>query len=178
MSQIYLITGCSSGLGHEFARQALHRGHKVIALARDIAKLAPLQELGAATLTLDVTASQEELDRTATAALAIYGSVDILVNNAGYTLFGAVEDLRYGLIRGKKRCIIDRMSSYDECLREFQTNVFGPIALTRGLLPHFRRRRAGTIVNIGSLCAWETYPGVGAYSASKAAFRCEHNFIH
>ncbi|RAH64850.1 SDR family oxidoreductase [Aspergillus aculeatinus CBS 121060] len=154
MSQIYLITGCSSGLGYEFARQALHRGHKVIALARDIAKLAPLQELGAATLTLDVTASQEELNRTATAALAIYGSVDILVNNAGYTLFGAVEDL-----------------SYDECLKEFQTNAFGPIALTRGLLPHFRRRRAGTIVNIGSLCAWETYPGVGAYSASKAAFR-------
>ncbi|PYH78713.1 putative short-chain oxidoreductase [Aspergillus uvarum CBS 121591] len=140
MSQIYLITGCSSGL--------------VIALARDIAKLAPLQELGAATLTLDVTASQEELIRTATAALAIYGSVDILVNNAGYTLFGAVEDL-----------------SYEECLREFQTNVFGPIGLTRALLPHFRRRRAGTIVNIGSLCAWETYQGVGAYSASKAAFR-------
>ncbi|PYI32086.1 putative short-chain oxidoreductase [Aspergillus indologenus CBS 114.80] len=154
MSQIYLITGCSSGLGYEFARQALLRGHKVIALARDIAKLAPLQELGAATLTLDVTASQEELVRTTTAALAIYGSVDILVNNAGYTLFGAVEDL-----------------SYEECLREFQTNVFGPIGLTRALLPHFRRRRAGTIVNIGSLCAWETYPGVGAYSASKAAFR-------
>ncbi|RAL06566.1 SDR family oxidoreductase [Aspergillus homomorphus CBS 101889] len=154
MSQVYLITGCSSGLGHEFARQALQRGHKVIATARDIAKLASLRELGAATLALDVISSQEELNQTVAAALTIYGSVDVLVNNAGYTLFGAVEDL-----------------SYEGCLREFQTNVFGPMSVTRALLPHFRGRNAGTIVNVGSLCAWETYPGVGAYSASKAAIR-------
>ncbi|PYH44627.1 SDR family oxidoreductase [Aspergillus saccharolyticus JOP 1030-1] len=154
MSQVYLITGCSSGLGHELARQALQRGHKVIATARDLDKLSALQKLGAATLALDVTAPQSELNRTVTAALGIYGSIDVLVNNAGYTLFGSVEDL-----------------SYEECLREFQTNVFGPIGVTRAMLPHFRRRNGGTVVNIGSLCAWETYPGAGAYSASKAAIR-------
>lgn len=57
-------------------------------------------------------------------------------------------------------------------MKQFTTNVFGTINTARAFLPHFRSRRAGTVVNIGSMSAWETYPGVGAYSASKAALRC------
>jgi NAD(P)-dependent dehydrogenase (short-subunit alcohol dehydrogenase family) len=62
--------------------------------------------------------------------------------------------------------------SEDDYMKQFKTNVFGPINVTRAFLPHFRSQRSGTIVNIGSMSAWETYPGVGAYSASKAALRC------
>jgi NAD(P)-dependent dehydrogenase (short-subunit alcohol dehydrogenase family) len=58
-------------------------------------------------------------------------------------------------------------------LSQFTTNVFGTINVTRAFLPHFRKRREGVIVNIGSMAAWETYPAVGAYCASKAALRCK-----
>lgn len=62
--------------------------------------------------------------------------------------------------------------SENDYIKQFKTNVFGPINVTRAFLPHFRSQRSGTIVNIGSMSAWETYPGVGPYSASKAALRC------
>lgn len=61
-------------------------------------------------------------------------------------------------------------------MKQFTSNVFGAINTTRAFLPHFRSRRAGTVVNIGSMSAWETYPGVGAYSASKAALRCTFSY--
>ncbi|RHZ49210.1 putative short-chain oxidoreductase [Aspergillus thermomutatus] len=154
MAQVWLITGCSSGFGSQFVTQALSRGDKVIATARNIAKLAHLREAGAAVMQLDVTASQEELDQKASDAIAIYGKVDILVNNAAYTQFGTLEDM-----------------NHDEYLSQFTTNVFGTINTTRAFLPHFRERREGVIVNIGSMAAWEAYPAVGAYCASKAALR-------
>jgi NAD(P)-dependent dehydrogenase (short-subunit alcohol dehydrogenase family) len=94
MAQVWLITGCSSGFGSEFVTQALSRGDKVIATARTISKITHLQDAGAATMQLDVTATQEELDQKASDAIAIYGKVDILVNNAAYTQFGTLEDMK------------------------------------------------------------------------------------
>lgn len=98
MSQVWLITGTSSGLGHELARAVLGRGDKVIATARQLDRLSSLKELGAATLQLDVTAPQEELNRKAEEAIAVYGRIDILVNNAGYVQFGTIEETRYDSI--------------------------------------------------------------------------------
>lgn len=103
MSQIWLITGTSSGLGAEFVTQALARGDKVIATARDTTKITHFAAAGAAILQLDVTAPQAELDRIATEAIAVYGRVDILVNNAGYGQFGTVEDLQLCLPLSKQR---------------------------------------------------------------------------
>ncbi|GIC86335.1 putative short-chain oxidoreductase [Aspergillus udagawae] len=154
MAQVWLITGCSSGFGREFVTQALSHGDKVIATARTIANITHLRDAGAAIMQLDVTASQEELDQKASDAIAIYGKVDILVNNAAYTQFGTLEDMNNG-----------------DYLSQFTTNVFGTINTTRAFLPHFRERRQGVIVNIGSMAAWESYPAVGAYCASKAALR-------
>lgn len=93
---IWFITGCSAGFGQEFVPSILARGDKVIATARgDVQRLNHLKELGAETLSLDVTASQEELNDTVKKAIAIYGGIDVLVNNAGYIEAGLVEEVRF-----------------------------------------------------------------------------------
>lgn len=92
--QVWLITGTSSGLGTEFVRAAVARGDKVIATARNVDTIAHLQEIGAVTMQLDVTAPQDELNRKAQEAISAYGKIDVLVNNAGYTQFGTVEESR------------------------------------------------------------------------------------
>ncbi|KAL4966384.1 putative short-chain oxidoreductase [Aspergillus stella-maris] len=153
---IWLITGTTSGFGREFVSQLLARGEKVIATARTISKIADLKNLNSnvAVLELDVTSSQDELNDKAKEAIEIFGGVDVLVNNAGFTQFGFLEEM-----------------NEDDYPTQFATNLFGPVNLTRSFLPHFRARGSGVIVNIGSMAAWETTPGLGAYSASKAALR-------
>ena len=94
MSQVWLITGASSGFGTEFVKQLLSRGDKVIATARNISKINHLKESGAAVLQLDITASQISLDAKAKEAIEIYGYIDVLVNNAAYVLFGTQEETR------------------------------------------------------------------------------------
>lgn len=92
--QVWLITGTSSGFGSEFVKEVIARGDKVIATARNLERISRLREIGAATLQLDVTASQDELNSKAEEAISIYGRVDILLNNAGYTQFGIFEEIR------------------------------------------------------------------------------------
>jgi NAD(P)-dependent dehydrogenase (short-subunit alcohol dehydrogenase family) len=92
--QVWLITGTSSGFGLEFVKEVIARGDKVIATARNAEQISHMRDIGAATLQLDVTASQDELNRKAEEAISIYGRVDILVNNAGYTQFGILEEIR------------------------------------------------------------------------------------
>lgn len=92
--KVWLITGCSSGLGRELALAALARGDSVIATARNAAKLEDLKQRGAAAISLDVTSSDDVLKKIIADAVAIYGRIDILVNNAGYVLQGAVEECR------------------------------------------------------------------------------------
>lgn len=93
--RVWLITGCTSGFGLELCIQALNRGDKVIATARDVSKLTALKDAGAATLGLDVTSGLPTLKQVAKAAHATYGRIDILINNAGYGTVGAIEETRY-----------------------------------------------------------------------------------
>lgn len=93
-TKVWLITGCSSGLGQALALAALARGDRVIVTARNVAKLADLEQRGAAAIALDVTSPDDVLAKTAADAVALYGRIDILVNNAGYALQGAVEECR------------------------------------------------------------------------------------
>lgn len=95
MSLVWLITGTSSGFGHEFVTQALDRGDKVIATARNISKISNLKQLGAEIMELDVTSPQAELNTKAAEAISFFGRVDVLVNNAAYTQFGFLEDMRF-----------------------------------------------------------------------------------
>ena len=94
----WLITGCSSGFGREIAKAALARGDHVIATARDAAKIDDLKQLGAATLSLDITAGDVKVEKVIAEANKIYGTIDILVNNAGYILESAVEEARFVFI--------------------------------------------------------------------------------
>ncbi len=146
-----LITGCSSGIGEETARRLASKGWTVYATARRPEQLAELEGAGCRTLALDVT--DEDSMRTAVAAVeAEEGSVGALVNNAGYSLSGAVETL-----------------SMDEIRTEFETNVFGLVRMCQLVLPGMRRAGRGRIVNLSSMGGKLTFPGGGAYHASKYA---------
>jgi NAD(P)-dependent dehydrogenase (short-subunit alcohol dehydrogenase family) len=95
--RVWLITGCSSGLGAALAHEILRQGDQVIATAVELAPLQDLEKAGAATLELDVTSSPELIKSTVEKALQIYGRIDVLLNNAGMALFGAVEEVLYAI---------------------------------------------------------------------------------
>ncbi|KAF7345795.1 Short-chain oxidoreductase [Mycena venus] len=151
-SPVFLITGCSTGLGREIAIAAIASGFRVIATARRAETLADLEARGAKAIALDVTSSVEDLAAFAVKAIAVYGQVDFLVNNAGFGQGGAIEEV-----------------SPIEALAQFNTNFFGLVNTTNVFLPHFRSRKAGTIVNISSEITYNPNPGAGMYCASKAA---------
>jgi NAD(P)-dependent dehydrogenase (short-subunit alcohol dehydrogenase family) len=146
-----LITGCSSGIGRATAELMAANGHRVYATARRLESIADLAERGCRTLALDVT--DEQSMRAAVAAVEqAEGAVGVLVNNAGYSQSGAVETLDMNDVR-----------------RQFETNVFGLIRMCQLVLPGMRRRRSGRIINLSSMGGKLTFPGGGAYHATKHA---------
>ncbi|KAL2072433.1 hypothetical protein VTL71DRAFT_11776 [Oculimacula yallundae] len=149
---VWLVSGCSSGFGEQFARSILSRGDKVIATARRLESLRHLEAAGAAIMQLDITDSQQNICDMVAEATAIHGRIDVLINNASYISIGIWEDLKH-----------------EDFLAQFETNVFGTIKLTRAVLPQFRQRRSGTMVFIGSLSGWVGHAGVSAYAGSKFA---------
>lgn len=98
---VWLVTGCSSGLGEEIVHQAIARGDKVIATARrpesiqGMDKYTAGEDPAATILKLDVTDELAVQEQVVAQAIAVYGRIDILVNNAGYVCQGGIEDLRY-----------------------------------------------------------------------------------
>ena len=151
---VWLVTGCSKGLGRAIAEQALGAGYRVVATARRAAAVADLCEMHpdrALALPLDVT------DAAAVAAAVRgaeerFGAVDVLVNNAGYGYLAAIEEGEDADVRAL-----------------FETDVFGPVAMIKAVLPGMRARRRGHIVNISSIGGLVTYPGVGYYHMAKFA---------
>ncbi|BEP39121.1 SDR family oxidoreductase (plasmid) [Variovorax sp. V59] len=142
-----LITGCSSGYGLETARHFQARGWQVIATMRTPrAELFPLSGR-LRVLPLDVTKPE-----SIAAALEAAGPIDVLVNNAGLGLFGAFEATPMATVRDI-----------------FETNTFGTMAMTQAVLPQFRRRRSGLVVNVTSTVTLAPMPLVAAYTASKTA---------
>jgi NAD(P)-dependent dehydrogenase (short-subunit alcohol dehydrogenase family) len=153
-SRVWFITGTSTGFGRLLAQELLRRGNRVIATARDIAKVEDLVHQYPATaraLTLDVT-NPAQIESVAQQAIAAFGHVDILVNNAGYGLNGAIEEV-----------------SEEEFEPMFQTNIYGLIRTTRAFLPHFRQRRTGHIFNLSSVSGLIGGAGWGFYNATKFA---------
>jgi NAD(P)-dependent dehydrogenase (short-subunit alcohol dehydrogenase family) len=154
MSKTFFITGVSSGFGHALAEAALAAGHKVIGTVRnEQARQAfeagkPDRAFG---YVLDVT-QFDAIDGVVTQALSAAGPVDVLVNNAGYGHEGILEE-----------------SPLEEMRRQFDVNVFGAVAMMKALLPHFRARRSGHIVNITSMGGFITMPGIAYYTGSKFA---------
>jgi len=153
-SRVWFITGSSSGFGLLLAHEALRRGERVIATARDVSKLDDLIQHypdTARTLALDVTKAAE-IEFIASQAISAFGQVDVLVNNAGYGVNGAIEEV-----------------SEDEFEPMFQTNIYGLIRTTRAFLPHFRQRRSGHIFNLSSIGGLIGGAGWGFYNVTKFA---------
>jgi NAD(P)-dependent dehydrogenase (short-subunit alcohol dehydrogenase family) len=146
-----LITGCSSGIGHETASRLAARGWTVYATARSPERIADLAERGCRTLALDVT-DERSMQAAVAAVEAEHGAVGALVNNAGYSQSGALETLPMERIRA-----------------QFETNVFGLVRMCQLVLGAMRRAGRGTIVNISSMGGRLTFPGGGAYHATKHA---------
>ncbi|WP_128255397.1 oxidoreductase [Falsirhodobacter deserti] len=146
----WLITGCSTGLGRALAEVVIARGERIFATARNPEQLADLVEGhdNAHALQLDVT-SNEDI-RAAVAAVEETGGVDVLVNNAGYGYLTAFEE---GDEEGYRA--------------QFETNMFGLIAMTKAVLPAMRRRGSGHIVNIASVGGLVGNPGSAYYAATK-----------
>ena len=146
-----LITGCSTGIGHATALRLARGGRAVYATARRPETLKDLEAAGCHTLALDVT-DEESMRSAVDAVQAVHGAVDVLVNNAGYSQSGAVETI-----------------AMDDLRRQFETNVFGLVRLCQLVLPGMRAQGHGRIVNMSSMGANFTFPGGGAYHATKYA---------
>ena len=142
-----LITGCSSGYGLATVRHFHAQGWQVIATMRRPRAGLFADLPGVRVLPLDVT-DADSIDRALDAA----GPIDVLVNNAGLGLFGAFEATPMATVR-----------------EIFETNTFGTMALCQAVIPRFRERGAGTIVNVTSSATLAPFPLVAAYTASKTA---------
>ena len=142
-----LITGCSSGFGLETARYFLDRDWKVAATMRTPREevLPPSERLRV--LALDVT-DLESVRRAVQAA----GPIDVLVNNAGIGWLNALEGTPMATAR-----------------EIFETNTLGTMAMTQAVLPQFRQRKAGVVVNVTSSVTLKPLPLLSVYTASKAA---------
>jgi NAD(P)-dependent dehydrogenase (short-subunit alcohol dehydrogenase family) len=153
-SPVWLITGCSTGIGREIGIAALNKGHRVVLTARKpatIEGLATEYPDRAITVALDVTNS-EQIAAAIGAANEKFGGIDVLCNNAAYGYMAAVEEGDDAEVRAM-----------------FETNFFGPLNMIRGVLPQMRARRSGYIINISSQAGLMANPGTAYYSATKHA---------
>lgn len=150
----WLITGCSSGIGRSLATAVLKKGDNAVVTARDTGKITDITDAypdTALAVTLDVTDPQSITDAVK-AAQNKFGRVDVLINNAGYGYRSSVEE-----------------GEPDSVAALFDTNLFGPIALIKAVLPGMRARKSGAIVNVSSIAAVRSGIGSGYYAASKAS---------
>jgi NAD(P)-dependent dehydrogenase (short-subunit alcohol dehydrogenase family) len=154
-SPVWFITGCSTGFGRALAERVLARGWRVVATARDKARVADLAGDGTGDrllpLSLDVT-DQTQIEAAVGAAKARFGRIDVLVNNAGYGYQSSIEEGEDAEIRA-----------------QFDANVFGLFAMTRAVLPIMRAQKSGHVINISSVAGLVGLPSSGYYAASKHA---------
>jgi NAD(P)-dependent dehydrogenase (short-subunit alcohol dehydrogenase family) len=153
-NKVWLITGASSGIGLEITKAVLASGNKVIATGRNADTVA--KALGGTTANLlviqmDVT-NPEEINTVLNAAIEKFGTVDVLVNNAGSFYAGYFEEL-----------------SQAQMERQFAVNVFGPMNVTRAVLPIMRSNKSGHVITISSTAGLVGYELCTAYAGSKFA---------
>jgi NAD(P)-dependent dehydrogenase (short-subunit alcohol dehydrogenase family) len=154
MTDVWFITGASSGLGRVLAERVLAAGDRVVATARNVAALDDLagpRPDDVIRLPLDVTDPTQVRD-TVAEAIDRAGAIDVLVNNAGHGLLGALEEL-----------------SDAQISRIIGTNLLGVLSVTRAVLPHMRARRSGHVVQMSSVGGVVANPGHALYATTKFA---------
>ena len=149
--KIWFITGAGRGMGADFVRAALAAGHAVVATGRDPAAVAAA--VGASddllVVKLDVT-RPSDAEAAARAAVGRFGRIDVLVNNAGNFYAGFFEEITPKNFRA-----------------QVETNLFGPVNVTRAVLPVMRAQRSGLVVTLSSAAGISGQAFVSAYAASK-----------
>ncbi|WP_445623289.1 oxidoreductase [Lactiplantibacillus plantarum] len=130
---VILITGASSGIGFQTAKDLAQQGHVVYGAARRLNKLEALAPYGVKPLSLDIT-NEQSLSQAVATLIASEGRIDVLINNAGYGSYGSLEDVPVA-----------------EGEYQFKVNVFGVMRLTQLVLPYMRAQREGRIINTSSM---------------------------
>lgn len=154
MTQRWLITGCSRGLGRALADAVIEAGHRLVATARDPSQLHDIvqrhgERVRAVALdVVDAGAAAAAIQ----AAVEAFGGLDVLVNNAGYGNINAIEDI-----------------SIESFRQEIDTNLFGTIIVTKAAVPLMREQRSGYIIQFSSVGGRVGAPGRAPYSAAKWA---------
>lgn len=158
----WFITGASRGFGALVSERALAQGDAVVATARN--RQAIVDRFGdhpnLLAVGLDVT-NEDQAVAVASAAIDRFGRIDVLLNNAGFGLMGAIEE-----------------ATAAEIEAVYRTNVFGLLNVTRAILPHLRRQRAGRILNISSIGGYRGGPGFGVYASTKFAVEGLSESLH
>lgn len=151
MSKVILITGAGRGLGTDIARAAIVAGHRVVATGRRPEKVRDLlgDHENLLVAALDIT-DQAAAERVAAAAVERFGRVDVLINNASTFQAGFFEEISDAAMR-----------------RQLETNLFGPMNVTRAVLPLFRAQRSGHVITISSLAGIIGQEFCVAYATSK-----------
>lgn len=155
--KVAVVTGTSSGIGHETSLALARSGFRTYATMRNLNKseniksVATKEKLPIHIKQLDVT-DDISIKNAVQAILSEVGRIDVLVNNAGYALNGAFEDL-----------------TINEIKAQFETNLFGVIRTTQAILPIMRKQQFGIIVNMSSGAGRLGYPGGSAYISTKFA---------
>ncbi len=156
-SKIVLVTGATAGIGRMSALHLARQGHHVIASGRKVAELAKLKAeatgLKLDTLVLDVTSDASIANAVGEVDALTNGfGLDVLVNNAGFGVLGPTAEI-----------------SDSEMRRQYETNVFGLMNVTRAFLPKMRERKSGRIINVSSVGGRMTLPFFGVYNSTKYA---------
>jgi NAD(P)-dependent dehydrogenase (short-subunit alcohol dehydrogenase family) len=151
MTKTWLITGAGRGMGVQFARAALAAGHNVVATGRnpDTVRSALGEHENLLVTVLDVTDPHSAEDAVAV-AVERFGRIDVLLNNAGSFVAGFFEELTTEQVRS-----------------QIETNLVGPMTVTRAVLPVMRRRHGGLVISISSGAGVIGSPFGSAYAASK-----------
>lgn len=150
--KVWFITGTSKGFGRVWASAALERGDRVAATARDSGTLQDLADRygeDVLPIELDVT-DKPAVDAAVRRAHERFGRLDVVVNNAGYGLFGAIEEV-----------------TEEQARAQIETNLFGPLWVTKAALPYLREQGAGHIIQVSSIGGVHAFPTLGLYHASK-----------
>ncbi len=151
MEKVILLTGASAGFGKLAVKELLKQGHKVYAGARRLEKMRDIESLGAKIYKMDVTVD-EDVNALVSDIIKCEGKIDVLINNAGYGSYGMIEAV-----------------SIETAQQQFNANVFGLARVTKAVLPHMRKARSGTIINMSSVVGKVPFPMIGWYGASKHA---------
>ena len=150
--KVWLVTGAAKGFGYEIVKAASASGDKVVATVRE----EPKKDIfggdpNILVVGMDVTVPKQ-VEAAVEKTIARFGGLDVIVNNAGFGIVGAIEEI-----------------SAEETKKQYDTNVFGVLNVTRAVLPQLRKQRSGHIINISSLFAYDAIPAWALYGSTKFA---------